>query len=132
EDATRVLGRQVAAIAWRTFGQDRIEAMAAGRPGPGIKPPTAPFPPRPLPPALQTVRAARGRLEGLTLTFLGDGSSNMAHSYLLGGATAGMHVRIGAPARYRPAPAIMAAAEQIAAQTGGGVEYPADPKAACV
>ena len=29
-------------------------------------------------------------------TFLGDGSSNMAHSYLLGGATAGMQVRIGA------------------------------------
>src|SRR5882672_1198395 len=24
-DATRVLGRQVAAIVWRTFGQDRIE-----------------------------------------------------------------------------------------------------------
>ena len=46
---------------------------------------------------LQTIRAAHGPLAGLTLTFLGDGASNMAHSYLLGGATAGMHVRIAAP-----------------------------------
>src|SRR5438874_11982681 len=29
EDTTRVLDRQCAAIVWRTFGQDRIEQMAA-------------------------------------------------------------------------------------------------------
>ena len=34
----------------------------------------------------------------------------MAHSYLLGGATAGMHVRIGAPEAYHPDPAVLAAA----------------------
>jgi ornithine carbamoyltransferase len=55
----------------------------------------------------------------------------MSHSYLLGGATAGMHVRVGAPAAYRPDPAVMAAAERIAATTGGSVEYHADPGAAC-
>jgi ornithine carbamoyltransferase len=132
EDATRVLGRQVAAIAWRTFGQDRIEAMASVSPVPVINALTDSFHPCQVLADLQAVRAAHGRLAGLTLAFLGDGSSNMAHSYLLGGATAGMHVRIGAPERYRPDPAIMAAAEQIAARTGGGVEYHADPKAACV
>jgi ornithine carbamoyltransferase len=55
----------------------------------------------------------------------------MAHSYLLGGATAGMHVRIGAPERYRPDRSVMAAAARIAERTGGGVEYFTDPKAAC-
>ena len=59
---------------------------------------------------LQTIREAHGRLAGLTLTFLGDGSSNMAHSYLLGGATAGMAVRIAAPEEYRPDPGVLAGA----------------------
>ena len=126
EDATRVLGRQVAAIVWRTFGQDRVEAMAAVSPVPVINALTDAFHPCQVLADLQTVRAARGRLAGLMLTFLGDGSSNMAHSYLLGGATAGMHVRIAAPERYRPDPAVLAAAARIAAQTGGSVEVLAD------
>src|SRR6202167_497371 len=130
-DATRVLGRQVAAIAWRTFGQDRVEAMAAGRPGAGINALTDAFHPCQVLADLQTVRAAQGRLAGLTLAFLGDGSSNMAHSYLLGGATAGMHVRIGAPEQYRPDPAVLDAAARIAGETGGSVEVLANPKTAC-
>jgi ornithine carbamoyltransferase len=80
---------------------------------------------------LQTVRAARGRLAGLVLAFLGDGSSNMTHSYLLGGATAGMHVRIGAPEQYRPDPAVLDAAARIAGETGGSVEVLASAKTAC-
>jgi ornithine carbamoyltransferase len=131
EDATRVLGRQVAAIAWRTFGQDRIGAMAAVSPVPVINALTDSFHPCQVLADLQTVRAARGRLAGLILTFLGDGSSNMAHSYLLGGATAGMQVRVGAPERYRPDPAVLAAAARIAAETGGSVEVLASPKTAC-
>jgi ornithine carbamoyltransferase len=130
-DATQVLGRQVAAIAWRTFGQDRIEAMAAASPVPVINALTDAFHPCQVLADLQTVRAARGRLAGLILAFLGDGSSNMAHSYLLGGATAGMHVRIGAPERYRPDPAVLGAAARIAAETGGSVEVLASPKTAC-
>jgi ornithine carbamoyltransferase len=55
----------------------------------------------------------------------------MAHSYLLGGATAGMHVRIGSPEDFRPDPAVTAAAGQIARQAGGGIELYADPRAAC-
>ena len=42
----------------------------------------------------------------------------MAHSYLLGGATAGLHVRIASPEAYRPDPAVMAAAAGIAARPG--------------
>jgi ornithine carbamoyltransferase len=131
EDATRVLGRQVAAIAWRTFGQDRIDAMAQVSPVPVINALTDSFHPCQVLADLQTVRAARGRLAGLVLAFLGDGSSNMTHSYLLGGATAGMHVRIGAPEEFRPDPAVLAAASRIADQTGGSVEVLANPKTAC-
>src|SRR5262249_61447294 len=81
--------------------------------------------------ARQTGRAQYGPLAGGVLAFLGDGSSNMAPSYLLGGATAGMHVRIGAPDAYHPDPAVLAAAARIAAGTGGSVDVLTDARAAC-
>jgi len=130
-DTARVLERQVAAIVWRTFGQDRIEAMAEAATVPVVNALTDSFHPCQVLADLQTIRAVHGRLAGLTLTFLGDGSSNMAHSYLLGGATAGLSVRIAAPPAYRPDPDVLADAEAIAAATGGSATVFADPKAAC-
>jgi ornithine carbamoyltransferase len=130
-DVARVLSRQVAAIAWRTFGQDRVAALAAASDVPVINALTDAFHPCQVLADLQTIRAARGVLCDLTLTFLGDGSSNMAHSYLLGGATAGLHVRIAAPEAYRPDPALLAAAAEIASLTRGSVRWYADPAEAC-
>jgi ornithine carbamoyltransferase len=129
-DTARVLSRQVAAIVWRTSGQDRIAQMAAASTVPVINGLTDTFHPCQILADLQTIRAAHGGLTGLTLAFLGDGSSNMAHSYLLGGATAGIHVRIAGPAAYQPDPAIVAAARTIAAGTGGSVEVTTDAKSA--
>jgi ornithine carbamoyltransferase len=131
EDVARVLGRQVAAIVWRTFGQDRVEALAAASRVPVINGLTDRFHPCQVLADLQTVRAAWGRLAGLTLAFLGDGAGNMAHSYLLGGATAGLQVRIGSPDGYRPDPGVLGAAEAVAATTGGSVTVCDDPIAAC-
>ena len=130
-DTARVLSRQVAAIVWRTFGQDRVAEMASASTVPVINGLTDAFHPCQILADLQTIREAHGRLAGLTLTFLGDGSSNMAHSYLLGGATAGMRVRIAAPEEYRPDPAVLADAQDIAARTGGAVEVTGAAKAAC-
>ena len=116
---------------WRTFGQDRVAEMASASTVPVINGLTDAFHPCQILADLQTIREAHGRLAGLTLTFLGDGSSNMAHSYLLGGATAGMRVRIAAPEEYRPDPAVLADAQAIAARTGGAVEVTGAAKAAC-
>ncbi len=131
EDAARVLSRQVAAIAWRTFEQERLEALAAASAVPVINGLTDQFHPCQVLADLQTARAHYGSLPGRKLTFLGDGSSNMAHSYLLGGATAGMRVCIGAPESLHPDPAVLAAARQIAARTGGAAEVRTDPQSAC-
>jgi ornithine carbamoyltransferase len=131
QDMTRVLASQVAAIVWRTFGQDRIEAMAAVSEVPVINALTDKFHPCQILADLQTIQSAYGSLAGLALTFLGDGSSNMAHSYLLGGATAGLHVRICAPEPYWPAADVLTAAAAIADRTGGSVNVSADPQEAC-
>ncbi len=121
EDTARVLGRQVEAVVWRTFGQARVEAMAAAAGVPVVNALTDLFHPCQILADLQTVRAHKGRLAGLTLCYLGDGANNMAHSYLLGGAVAGMHVRIGSPRGYAPDPDVVDAAAGIASDTGGSV-----------
>jgi ornithine carbamoyltransferase len=131
EDTARVLSRQVAAIAWRTFGQDRVAAMASASQVPVINALTDSFHPCQILADLQTIRKAKGGLCDLTLVFLGDGSSNMAHSYLLGGATAGLHVRIASPEAYRPDPAVLATAAEIGSLTRGSVRWYADPTEAC-
>jgi len=130
-DTARVLARQVAAVVWRTFGQDQLAGLAEASSVPVINGLTDRFHPCQILADLQTIRETHGRLAGLMLTFLGDGSSNMAHSYLLGGATAGLHVRICSPGAYRPDPDVLAAAATIAAGTGGSVTATADPKAGC-
>ena len=121
EDTARVLGRQVEAIVWRTFGQDRVVAMAGAAGVPVVNALTDQFHPCQILADLMTVRAATGTLAGLTLCYLGDGANNMAHSYLLGGAVAGMHVRIAAPEGYAPDPAVVDAAAGHASDTGGSV-----------
>ncbi|GGV33588.1 ornithine carbamoyltransferase, catabolic [Actinomadura cremea] len=129
-DTARVLERQVAAIVWRTAGQERIEEMAAGTTVPVVNALTDEFHPCQILADLQTVREHRGDLAGATLAYFGDGANNMAHSYLLGCATAGMHVRVGAPASLPPDPAVVKRATEIAADTGGSVTVTDDPAAA--
>jgi ornithine carbamoyltransferase len=130
KDLARVLDRQVAAIVWRTTGQELIEEMAAHSRVPVVNALTDEFHPCQILADLQTVQERLGRTAGLTLTYLGDGANNMAHSYLLGGATAGMHVRVSAPAGYQPDAAVFAKAAAIAAENGGSVAAVSDPAAA--
>jgi ornithine carbamoyltransferase len=129
-DIARVLTRQTAAIVWRTSGQERIEELAAASTVPVINGLTDEFHPCQILADLQTAAERLGPLAGRTLAYLGDGANNMAHSYLLGGATAGMHVRVAAPAGYQPDPAVVARAQQIAAATGGSAGVFDDPAAA--
>ncbi|WP_026414984.1 ornithine carbamoyltransferase [Actinomadura oligospora] len=126
-DSARVLERQAAAIVWRTGDQPRVEEMADGTTVPVVNALTDQFHPCQVLADLQTVREHKGDLAGLTLAYFGDGANNMAHSYLLGCATAGMHVRIAAPASLPPDPAVVARAEEIVATTGGSVLVTADP-----
>jgi ornithine carbamoyltransferase len=102
EDTARVLSRYVSAIVIRTFGDDRIRDLAAASSVPVVNALTDGYHPCQILADLQTIRERKGRTQGLTLTYLGDGANNMAHSYLLGGAMAGMNVRIGAPEGYLP------------------------------
>jgi ornithine carbamoyltransferase len=128
-DVARVLGRQVSAIVWRTYGQDRIEEMAAHVAVPVINALTDDYHPCQVLADLLTVAEHRGgvdQLAGAKLVYFGDGANNMAHSYLLGGALAGMNVVIASPDQYRPKASILAEAEAIASRTGAKVTVTTD------
>ncbi|MDF1705888.1 MAG: ornithine carbamoyltransferase [Aeromicrobium sp.] len=130
EDTARVLGRMVSGVVWRTYHQRDLETMAAMSGVPVVNALSDDFHPCQILADWQTVIEHKGTLAGLQVAFLGDGACNMGHSYVLGGATAGMHVRIGAPQGYQPAAEVVADAERIAATTGGSVTVTADPVAA--
>jgi ornithine carbamoyltransferase len=129
-DTARVLDRQCAAIVWRTFDQSRIEAMARASRVPVVNALTDQYHPCQLLADLQTIREHKGRLSGLTVTYLGDGANNMAHSFLLAGANAGVHVRIASPEAYAPDPAVLQRARVLASLTGGSVEHLTDAQKA--
>jgi ornithine carbamoyltransferase len=121
-----VLGRQAAMIVWRTHDQARLEEMAAHAGVPVVNALTDQFHPCQALADLLTLQEHRGDLAGQTLTFVGDAACNVSHSYLLAGATAGMHVRVSAPAGFEPDPDVLARAQQIAQETGGSAAYVAD------
>ncbi len=126
-DTARVLGRMVDAVVWRTYAQADLEEMARHAGVPVVNALSDDFHPCQLLADWLTVREHKGTLAGLTVTFVGDGANNMAHSYVLGGAVAGMHVRVGAPEGYAPAGHVVADAEKVAAGTGGSVTVTDDP-----
>ena len=131
-DTARVLERQVAAIVWRTYGQAGLEEMARGTIVPVVNALSDDFHPCQLLADLLTIREHRGNLAGLTLAFLGDGACNMAQSYLLAGATAGMHIRVASPAEYAPNAQVVTDATAIAARTNGSITLYTDPLEAVV
>jgi ornithine carbamoyltransferase len=119
EDTSRVLSRYVHAMVWRTFAQKRMDAMASASRIPVINALTDEFHPCQALADLQTIRERKGKLAGLTVTYLGDGANNMAHSLLLAGTTAGMHVRVASPDGFQPLRDVLLDAERIGAETGG-------------
>jgi ornithine carbamoyltransferase len=130
EDVARVLGRQASVIVWRTYEQARLEAMAEHAGVPVVNALTDDFHPCQLLADLLTIREHKAELAGLTVTFLGDGACNVGNSWLLAGATAGMHVRISSPEGYAPSAEMVDAASAIATTTGGSAVLEPDPHAA--
>ena len=129
-DTARVLERMVSTIVWRTGAHQGLVEMAENSRVPVINALCDDYHPCQLLADLLTIREHKGALAGLTLTYLGDAANNMANSYLLAAVNAGMHVRIAGPEGYLPAPEIVAAGEERAAQTGGSVLVTSDAAAA--
>lgn len=126
-DSSRVLSRMLSAIVWRTFAHSDLEEMAAHSTVPVVNALSDDYHPCQILADLLTLREHFGPIGGKTLSYVGDAANNMANSYLLGCATAGMHVRIAGPASHLPRQSVVAAARERAEQTGGSVLVTTDP-----
>jgi ornithine carbamoyltransferase len=129
-DVARVLGRQASVIVWRTFAQSALEEMAEHAGVPVINALTDEFHPCQLLADLLTIRERKGELAGHTVAFVGDGACNMGNSWLLAGATAGLHVRIAAPEGHQPEEPYVERARAIGGETGSTAEVMSDPETA--
>ena len=126
-DTARVLGRQVSQIMWRTFAQSNLEEMAEFASVPVISGLSDDYHPCQLLADLQTITEHFGKTEGLTVAYVGDGANNIANSYLLAGAIAGMNIRIAAPEGYQPYSAVVQRAREL---SKGEIMITVDPEAA--
>ncbi|MCX4094366.1 ornithine carbamoyltransferase [Nocardia sp. alder85J] len=129
-DTGRVLSRYVDAIVWRTFEQSRLDEMASAATVPVVNALSNEFHPCQVLADLLTLKEHKGELAGRRLTYFGDGANNMAHSLLLGGVTAGLHVTIAAPPGFEPADWIHEDAQKRSAETGATITVTNDPIAA--
>jgi ornithine carbamoyltransferase len=129
-DVARVLGRQASVIVWRTYAQTALEEMAEHAGVPVVNALTDEFHPCQLLADLLTIRERKGELGGLTAAFVGDGACNMGNSWLLAGATAGLHVKIAAPEGHQPEEQYVARAREIGEVTGATARVMVDPEEA--
>jgi ornithine carbamoyltransferase len=126
-DTARVLGRQVAQIVWRTYAHSGLEEMAEHAGVPVINSLSDDYHPCQILADLLTILEHKGKLAGLKIAYIGDAANNMANSYLIGCALAGMNVAVAGPAGYQPDHRIVARAELIAEKQGGSVEVYGEP-----
>ncbi len=79
---------------------------------------------------LMTIYEKKGRLNGLTLAFVGDGKDNVLHSLLITAASFGVNVRIGTPKGYDPIPEVLKIAEERAEAAKSVIEIFRTPEEA--
>jgi ornithine carbamoyltransferase len=129
EDTARVLSRYVDAVMVRTGPQERLEILAEHATIPIINGLSDAFHPCQLLADLLTLAEHFGTLNGLVVSYVGDGS-NMAASWMEAAAILGLGLRLAVPPGYEPPEPLMAWASAAAAAAGGGVSLTHDPREA--
>ncbi|AGA68113.1 ornithine carbamoyltransferase [Desulfitobacterium dichloroeliminans LMG P-21439] len=125
KDTARVLSRMVDGIMIRTHSHQDVIELAQYAQIPIINGLSDFLHPTQVLADLLTIHEHKSRLEGLKMTYIGDGN-NMAHSLMFAGKM-GMHVVIASPPGYKPDPQVVATAQEHAKKNGGLVEWMEDP-----
>jgi len=128
-DVARVLSRMVHAIVARTFKHTDVVALAEHATVPVINALSDLEHPCQALADLQTIAEHCGKLEGVTLAYVGDGN-NVTHSLMLAAPMVGLNMRIATPPAFRPAPEMTRRAEALAEEVGSELSIGDDPSAA--
>ena len=126
-DTARMLSGYVHGVVYRTFGHEKVETLCRHASIPVINGLSDEYHPCQLLADMQTMREAKGRLEGLKVAWIGDGN-NMAHSWMLAAALAGFELRIASPEGYQVDESILARAREL----GAAITLTSDPAEAAL
>ena len=116
--AAIVLGSMFDGIEFRGFSQEVVEDLAKYSGVPVWNGLTDQWHPTQMIADFMTVKENFGRLEGITLVYVGDGRNNMANSLLVTGAILGVNVRICAPKELFPSDEVVNYAKEFAKESG--------------
>jgi ornithine carbamoyltransferase len=129
EDTGRTLSRYLDGLVVRTFGQDRLEALAGSSTIPVVNALTDQSHPCQALADMMTVLEYKGALRGLKLAYLGDGN-NVSHSLMRAGTKLGLDVRIATPDGNEPLASVVAECHGYADDSGASLEVGNDPDGA--
>jgi len=129
KDTATVLSRYLDAIMIRTFAQEDVEELARNTSIPVINGLTDSAHPCQALADVMTIRERRGRLDGVTLVYLGDGN-NVCASLMVATAKLGLNFRAATPKGYEPSAEAVEIAREAAAESGATIELLADPREA--
>ncbi len=107
KDTARVMGRMIHGAIFRTFAQSDVEEFAHYSNIPTINALTDAEHPCQILADLQTILETRKSLDGLVVTFVGDGACNVPISWIFAAAKLGFELRIAAPKKFQPSAAIL-------------------------
>ena len=125
KDVARNLERWVSGIVARTFLQKTVDDLARWSHVPVINALSDLWHPCQILADIQTLREHFGSVQGLELTFVGDGN-NVAHSLMVTSARLGMNFTLAHPPKYEPVAAVVAQARELAARSGSRVVITTD------
>lgn len=127
QDTGAVLSRFVDAVVWRTGAHQNLHDMAETATVPIVNALCDDFHPCQILADLLTIKEKKGELKGLKAVYLGDGANNMANSYMLGFATAGVDITIAAPEGFQPERRFVDRAQARADETGATLKVIGTP-----
>ena len=131
KDTARILGDYLDIIVGRVFSHDTLSALAEFSGVPVVNALSDLEHPTQIISDLFTISETKGKLQGLTLAFIGDGD-NVCNSLLLGASLVGMNIVTACPPGYAPNHQVLRRAEENAKRAGSMVKVVDDPKEAAV
>ena len=130
KDTARVLGRMFDGIEFRGFRQSMVEELAQWAGVPVWNGLTDVDHPTQVLADFLTLQENFGRLEGLNLTYVGDGRNNMANALMIGSAKMGVNFTIGSPKELFPDPELVERCRAAAQRSGAEIRIVDDPRRA--
>lgn len=106
-DTARVLGRMIHGAVIRTFAQSDVEVFAKYSGLPTINALTDDEHPCQIITDIFTYQETRGPIRGKTVAFFGDGACNVPASWIFAAAKLDFELRIAAPKKFQPSPAVL-------------------------